>query len=191
MKDSQNKPDMKRYDYLGLVEQLLESEKDQVYVLGAMEAHGDSLSKEDLREGYNEQLRLNIKSGSGLELAIQAHSKKYKANREKTTLGEFCDIYSVDDYIKGSLVKYSNETIGEIMDKVEDWSYILKDPKKHSTNEEKEEAKKNIEEYQSVISKIKLVEDKRFAQLKINAIERTKQDMAEEEKRGLEKKAVA
>lgn len=194
MKDSQNKPDMKRYDYLGLVEQLLESEKDQMYVLGAMEAHGDSLSTEDLREGYNEQLRLNIKSGSGLELAIQAHSKKYKANREKTTLGEFCDIYSVDDYIKGSLAKYSGETIGEIMDKVGDWSYILKDPKKHFTKEEKEEkeeAKKNIEEYQSVISKIKLVEDKRFAQLKINAIERTKQDMAEEEKRGLEKKAVA
>ena len=33
MKDNQNKPDMKRYDYLGLVGQLVKSEEDQMYLL--------------------------------------------------------------------------------------------------------------------------------------------------------------
>ena len=185
MKDNQNKPDMKRYDYLGLVGQLVQSKEDQMYVLGAMEAFGEELSEEDLRGGYNEQLRLSTKSGSGLELAIQTYSKKYKANREKTTLGKFCDNYSVDDYIRGSLAKYSGETIGEIMGKVKEWNYILDDPKKYFTKEQKEEAKKNLEEYGLVMAKIKLVEDKRFAQLKINAIERTEKDMSEDEKRDL------
>ena len=77
------------------------------------------------------------------------------------------------------------------MSKVKEWDYMLKDPKNYFTKEEKEEAKKNLEEYQSVIIQIKLVEDKRFAQLKINAIDKTKQDMAEDEKRGLEGKVAA
>ncbi len=178
-KDNQNKPDMRRYDSLGLVEQLLESEKDRGYTLGAMEDYGERLSEDALREGYNEQLRLDEK-GSGLELTIKAHSKKYKANREKTTLGEFCNIYSVDDYIRSSLVGYSKMTIGDIEKKYESLTEIAKS-KSNFTKEQKEEAKKELEKYNPIMAKIKLVEDKRFAQLKIRAIDRTKQDMIEDE----------
>lgn len=190
MKDNQDKPDMKRYDYLGLVKQLIKSEEDPAYIIGAMEAHGERLKKEDLKEAYNEQLRSNVKSGSGLELAIKAHSKKYNASREKTTLGEFCDIYSVSDYIRSSLAKYFGETIGDIEKEFEALTERA-NSKSNFTKKQKEEAEKKLEIYGPIMAKIKLVEDKRFAQLKINALERTEKNMSEDEKRDLEGKVAA
>lgn len=178
-----SKPDMGRYDHLGLVGQLNKLEEDQMYILGAMDDFGDKLEEDGLREFYKTLLRSKSESGEGLEHAVGILSKKYQDNRRRTTLGDFCKIYSVNDYTKDLLKNYFTETIGEIMDKIKDWKYITDDPKNHFTKEQKEEAKKKIEEYGKVIREIKFAEDKRFVQLKEKAIERTKQIMHEAEKK--------
>lgn len=186
--EKEAKPDMRRYDFIGLAEQMIEQKENESYVLGAMSAHGKIIPEEELREVYEAQLRIRTKEAiSGLELAISTYSKKRKEAREKTNLGDFCAAYSVDGFIKTSLGKHSNETIGEIEKKVANWQYITKDSGENFSDKQKEEAKKQIKAYIPILTKIKLVEDRVFAELKKVAIDRTKEIMAEEEKKSEEK----
>ncbi len=179
MTNEEEKPDMKRYDYLGLVAQL--NEADQIYTLAAMDNYVDGLQEKDLRENSKAQLR-SSKQGSGLEHAIEASSEKYVTNRNKTTLKDFCDIYSVDEFTRKSLESYSKRTIGDIEKEYSSLTEIVKSKTGNFTKEQKEDAKKKLEEYNPVMAKIKFVEDERFTNLKIDAIKRTKQNMEEEEK---------
>ena len=172
---------MRNYDYIGLVEQLKKEEGSDLYILGAMDVYGDVIPEQELRDGYKAQLRVkSTEAMSGLELAVSIYGKKRQEARGKTSLAEFCELYSPSDFIKDSLKDFYKETIGDIEEKVRDWSYKLKDPKENFSKKEKEEAQKGIEKYSPVLAKIKLVEDRVFAQLKILAIDRTEKIIAEE-----------
>ena len=121
MANNEEKPDMKRYDYLGLVGQL--GEQDKIYTFGAMEAFGDQLSEGDLREAYINQLRSPNK-GSGLEHLLEVYSPIREDNRNRTTLRDFCNIYGVDESTRKVLAKYFEETIGSIEAKIKNEDYI-------------------------------------------------------------------
>jgi hypothetical protein len=188
MTNDNEKQNMRGYDSLGLVEQLQSNDADKIYTLGAMEALGDELTEGDLRDTYRKQLR-STDAASGLEHAIKTYSEKYMISRHETTLKDFCDIYSVDEFTRKSVEKHAGETIGDLEKKYTSLKEMVNSKTDNFTKEQIEKAKKDIEEYEIVMGKIKLVEDKRYTELKINAIDRTKKIMQEQEAEQLAKVA--
>lgn len=152
--------------YVGAAGRFASNEEDQSYAIGAMYGFLENLSRDALMEGTKKSL---LSQEKGLITAIKTYLPEYTDARNKTYLGALGDDFG----------KYSDKTIGDVEKIITEAQYISKDPKEYFTKEQKEKAKKTIEEYSEISREIKMIEDKMFAKLKVEAISKTQKIMNE------------
>jgi hypothetical protein len=167
--------DLTRYQYGALAGRLLQSEEGGAYIGGALEQLASDLGIEKSAEGF---IHGSMASERGLELAAGSYAGKYEKAIGELTVKGLYDAYK--EYFEGNLSneekeivkkKYdTNDTnIGELKKKIAKLRHNEKSP----DAKERENAKKELENYKDIISMFMIIQDNLYKNLLPKAIERT------------------
>jgi hypothetical protein len=174
------------YQYSALAARLTSSEEGQTYIPGALEALAgkDGFDLGENAEGF---VRGALATEEGIKTALNTYAPEFKKRRDAYTPGDLVTWYDsvlsdLDDEQKEVILRTLNsatETIGEINTKFKKAARVVKDQKDPTfkgnySPEEVSAALKTMRDYEGIMSTMEILDEYKFKELEIVAVENKK-----------------
>lgn len=181
MTETYERPAYMKREYGDVAAWLLERGDDAKYAVGSLiECAGEKgLNLGPDAEGF---VKGTISTDEGIKTASSIYSSQYKEGFSKTKLSELAGFYGplfkgLSDDERKTLERILNAgelTVEEMNKKLKVASYILSDPDNLFTDEQKENAQKEIQKYKGVANLMKTLEEYRREKLRPDAVDATR-----------------
>jgi len=174
--------DLTRYQGAGLAASLARSEEGQRYLSGALEQLAEDMGVSESARGFIDGA---LSSDEGIKAVLGSYGQKYQESKNSLNVGELFSSYEdvLNSYLEnqedsakimGEVNKYSEENYGNIMKKIFSAKHVIDGEGKYDfSNDEKESAKRTIEQYGNLVEILGTLESARFESLRLKAVEKT------------------